>query len=573
MVESVDAGGPDGYNVQMQWGVQIPLRDGVALHATLYRPRDCSAPSPVILAMTPYIAQSHHDIGVYFAARGYRFAVVDVRGRGNSEGVFKYSSDEARDGHDIVEWLAQQAYCDGHVAMWGGSYGGYAQWATASQSPPHLATIVPVASPFRGVDAPLHNNIFSPERLQWLTIISGRALQDKIFSDTGFWRKQFRTWFEAGRPFNELDKFLGVPSATFQEWLAHPHQDSYWDAYNPTAEQYATMSMPILTITGIYDVSQLGALAHYRHHLAHASAEACAQHYLVIGPWDHAGTRTPMETVGGLEIGRSGCIDLLRLHAHWYAWRMEGGERPAFLKRNVAYYVTGADEWRYADSLAAITVRSDPYFLRSSGNPTSVWQSGLLTADGPGTSGADHYSYDPRDISLAPLQLLVDPTSLIDQRLVYAAGGKHLVYHSTPFDEYTEISGFFRLRVWLSIDQPDTDFCVSIHDIGLDGTSVLLATDCLRARYRVSLREEVLIRTAEPLCYDFERFPFTARRIAAGHRLRLVIGPINSIDREKNYNSGGVVSEESVEDARTVTVRLFHDQDHPSALYVPFGQL
>ena len=41
---------------------------------------------------------------------------------------------------------------------------------------------------------------------------------------------------------------------------------------------------------------------------------------------------------------------------------------------------------------------------------------------------------------------------------------------------------------------------------------------------------------------------------------------------EKNYNAGGVVAGESVADARTVTVRLFHDESHVSALYVPIGQ-
>ena len=51
-----------------------------------------------------------------------------------------------------------------------------------------------------------------------------------------------------------------------------------------------------------------------------------------------------------------------------------------------------------------------------------------------------------------------------------------------------------------------------------------------------------------------------------------MIGPINSIYAQKNHNSGGVVSEESFKDAQSVTVRLFHDESHPSALHVPFGQ-
>jgi len=124
----------------------------------------------------------------------------------------------------------------------------------------------------------------------------------------------------------------------------------------------------------------------------------------------------------------------------------------------------------------------------------------------------------------------------------------------------------------LSIDQPDTDFRVSVAEIGVDGGSLQLATDSMRARYREDPRAQKLIRTTEPLRYDFRHFTFISRQIRKGHRLRLVIGPLNSLFWQKNYNSGGVVAVESMRDARPVTVRLFHDETHPSALYVPLGQ-
>jgi len=95
----------------------------------------------------------------------------------------------------------------------------------------------------------------------------------------------------------------------------------------------------------------------------------------------------------------------------------------------------------------------------------------------------------------------------------------------------------------------------------------------MRARYREGFRSPKLIKSAAPLRYDFEHFTLVARRIKRGHRLRLVIAPIGRIVEatfaEKNYNSGGVVSEETSTDGRPVTVRLFHDEAHSSALYVP----
>lgn len=562
---------PDAEQVKFQWDVKIPLRDGVKLSANVYTPRQQKEPAPCIFTLTPYIAQSYHDRGVYFAAHGYPFLTVDVRGRGNSEGEFRPLIQEARDGHDVVEWLAQQPYCNGKVTMWGGSYAGYDQWVTAKEFPPHLATIVPVASPYAGTDFPTRANIASPYLMQWLTFTSGKASQANIFGDMAFWGAVNRQWFESGRPFKELDTLLGNPSPIFQEWLAHPQLDDYWDSYNPTSEQYAKLSLPILTITGSYDGDQPGALEHYRQHMKHGNAEAKARHYLVIGPWDHAGTRTPQAEFGGLTFGPASLVDLPKLHLDWYAWTMQNGQKPEFLRKRVAYYVMDADKWRYADTLEGVTAESRSYFLDSSGNAADVLASGSL-ATSPAKGKPDQYVYDPRDLSIAEVERNLDPASLTDQRPVYTQQGKVLVYHTAPFERDTEISGFFKLSAWLAIDRPDTDFVVSVYEIRPDASSILLTNDQQRARYRESERQAKLITTREPLKYDFDSFTFTSRMVRKGSRLRLVVGPANSTYSQKNYNSGGDVSSETLSDARPVTVKLYHDRAHPSTLFVPIGQ-
>ncbi len=562
---------PDSEQVKFQWGVKIPLRDGVSLNATVYTPRQQKEPAPCIFTLTPYISQSYHDRGIYFAARGYPFLTVDVRGRGNSEGQFRPLIQEARDGYDAVEWLAKQPYCNGKITMWGGSYAGYDQWVAAKEFPPHLATIVPVASPYAGIDFPMRANISSPYLMQWLTFTSGHASQDRIFADDAFWRTMNREWFESGEPFRKFDTLLGNPSATFQEWLAHPQVDDYWDAYNPTAEQYAKLSLPILTITGSYDGDQPGALEHYRQHMRNATPEARDRHYLVIGPWDHAGTRTPQAQFGGLTFGEASLVDLPQLHLDWYAWTMQGGAKPKFLQNRVAYYVMAADQWRYANTLEAVTAEARPYFLDSRANATDVLASGSLGSEPP-TGKPDQYVYDPRDLSVAAIERSGDPQSLTEQRMIYEQRGKLLVYHTAPFERDTEVSGSFKLTAWLAIDQPDTDFAVSVYEIRPDASSILLTTDLQRARHRQSLRQAQLIATREPLKYDFDGFTFTSRMVRKGSRLRLVIGPVDSTYSQKNYNSGGDVSAESMSDARAVTVRLYHDRAHPSTLFVPLGQ-
>jgi putative CocE/NonD family hydrolase len=269
--------------VNFQWSATIPMRDGVRLHATVYTPRNQKTPAPCIFTLTPYIAQSYHDRGLYFAAHGFPFLAVDVRGRGDSQGQFEPFIQEAKDGYDVVEWLAQQPYCNGKVAMSGGSYTGYDQWATAKEFPPHLATIVPTAAPYAGVDFPMRGGIFYPYLVQWLTFTGGHTLQESIAADASFWRTRYREWFESGLPFNTLDSRVGNPSDTFQQWVAHPNADAYWDSYNPTAEQYAKLAIPILTITGSYDDDQPGAIAHYREYMRNTTPEGRTRHYLVIG--------------------------------------------------------------------------------------------------------------------------------------------------------------------------------------------------------------------------------------------------------------------------------------------------
>ena len=133
--------------VDLMWAVKIPMRDGVRLNATVYRPHAQKAPLPVIFELTPYISDNYHGRAYYFAQHGYVFALVDVRGRGNSEGNFEPFLEEPHDGHDVVEWLAQQPWANGKITMWGGSYAGFDQWMTLREAPEHLATIVPSGSP------------------------------------------------------------------------------------------------------------------------------------------------------------------------------------------------------------------------------------------------------------------------------------------------------------------------------------------------------------------------------------------------------------------------------------------
>ena len=556
-------------DIDLVWAVKVPMRDGIRLNATIFKPRGQPRPRPVVFTLTPYNSDTYYSRARYFAQNEYVFALVDVRGRGNSEGAFLPFENEGRDGYDVVEWLAKQPWCDGKVAMWGGSYAGYDQWATLQSFPPHLATIVPAAAAAMGVDFPAQNNIRSPYLMQWATYTSGVTPQPNLFGDAPFWISKFRELYLSGRPLREFDLMVGNPSPWFQRVLAHPSADEHWRSFRPGAADYARVSIPILTITGHYDDDQYGAMHYYRRHMEHGSAEAKARHFLVVGPWDHAGTRTPSREVGGLTFGPASLLDLNALHKAWYDWTTKDGPRPEVLKDRIAYYVVPSDEWKYASRLETIATGSRTLYLASDGSAADVFRSGSLTPNAPSASPPDRYTYDPLDTRPAAIETEEVRGYLTDQRYVLNTFGNGVIYTSDPFPAPVEITGYVRLSAWIALDVPDTDFRVSLYEVTSDGTSVLLAEDVKRARYRETPEKETLVTPGAVLRYDFDQFPFFSRRVAAGSRLRLFLRCPNSIYLEKNWNGGGVVADESRANARAAHVSVSHDPAHPSALTVP----
>ena len=196
--------------VTLTWDVRIPLRDGTSLSATMYQSKHDKTPVPAIFWMTPYIADMSHSRGMYFARNGYVYLNIDTRGRGNSTGAGKFEpfAHEKTLGYDITEWLAKQPFTNGKVATWGGSYGGFYQWATASQKPPHLLSMAPVASAHPGVDFPFLRNIFRTYMIQWSTYTSGAAAQTNLFGDGKFWGEKYADRYFNHRAHASLDTIL-----------------------------------------------------------------------------------------------------------------------------------------------------------------------------------------------------------------------------------------------------------------------------------------------------------------------------------------------------------------------------
>lgn len=136
---------------------RIPAPDGTLLDAWVLRP-NIPGPAPVILEVTPYygggspmdpdnvLAGNFRNVSGRFVPLGYAVAIASVRGTGNSEGCFSMGGPaEARDTAAIVGWYASRVWSNGKVGMMGVSYPGTTPQDVWVESPPGLATIVPIS--------------------------------------------------------------------------------------------------------------------------------------------------------------------------------------------------------------------------------------------------------------------------------------------------------------------------------------------------------------------------------------------------------------------------------------------
>lgn len=146
--------------------VPVKMRDGVTIYVDIFRPEN-ETDIPCLVSWSFYgkrpsegmtewqimgvppgtispLAKFESPDPAYWCHFGYAVANVDPRGIGHSEGnASLFGSQDARDGYDFIEWVADQWWCNGKVGMSGNSCLAMTQWRIAAQEPPHLVCIAP----------------------------------------------------------------------------------------------------------------------------------------------------------------------------------------------------------------------------------------------------------------------------------------------------------------------------------------------------------------------------------------------------------------------------------------------
>jgi len=315
------------YEVTVERGVAVKMRDGIILNADISRPK-ADGRFPVLLRRTPYDKRSPApgfdlDYAYRAAERGYVVIIQDVRGRLTSQGEwypFKY---ESLDGYDTVEWAALLPYSSGKVGMFGGSYEGATQMLAAIAAPPHLAGIFPFVTGSNYHDGwTYQGGAFAQWFNQmWASGLAQDTLDRRVRKESNSLRWVLKLPL-ADYPYLDLGTSEGL-APYYLDWLAHPAYDDYWKQWS-IEERHAKILVPAYHVGGWYDIFLGGTLRNYMGIKAHGgNGEARRGQRLLVIVGGHAGSGPKL---GEVDFGPAAKLDLEEVMLRWYDYLLRGVE-------------------------------------------------------------------------------------------------------------------------------------------------------------------------------------------------------------------------------------------------------
>jgi putative CocE/NonD family hydrolase len=528
--------------------VPVETPDGATVCAIVVRPRAERKPLPTLLQFTIYadsIASMREAL--LSAANGYVGVTGFTRGKACSPDVIVPYEHDGADVAALIDWIAAQPWSDGRVGMYGGSYSGFTAWAAAKHMPAGLKAIMVGAPVAPGIDVPMEGNVFQSFVYPWpFYTANNRWLDAATYDDGARWNRLFREWYVSGRPYRELEEIDGTPNPVFAEWIAHPTIDDYWGAMIPQGEEYARITIPVLQTAGYFFGGPGAAVYYFQEHTSHNPQ---ADHYLLIGPYDHFQAQRGVVTAlgdtatyfAGYEIDPVARIDIVAdLRFQWFDYALKGGPKPPLLNDRVNYQVMGANVWGSASSIAAMSNgRMRLYF-----DPARVGTRYTLSAV-PASSD----SFIPLTVDLADRS---DADAGFFGGLVAAAidTSNAITLVSAPLSDAVEANGLLSGHLELVTNKRDFDFTITPYEWTADGQYFQLPPYTARASHAGSVHERRLLTPGEPESLDFEgTIRMMSRRLSAGSRIVIVLSIVKNSRQQINYGTGGEVSDESVADA------------------------
>lgn len=439
----------------------LRLSDGTRLRYTLLLP-DGDGPFPAVLQYSGYDNGNNARDGTFGAmvdqllAEGIAVVGVNLRGSGCSEGTFApFSEDWARDGVEVVEWVADRSWSDGSVAMAGVSYPAITSLATAVDRPPSLTAVmasVPVIDLYPDVAWP--GGMFNATFASVWTVLQKYGtlfgLQETAEGDL--------ECPQALPAQNDPADVTGIQAAT------HPFKDSldrYTDFLQP--EDLGRIDVPVLAYTAWQD-EQLGSRAMYGYeHLDPG------QRWIVASNGDH--------------IGFAGSAWYRELGTAFLSHFLHGGAPEDFDRPPVMI----ARDVRRADATFTELDTHDTLPVPTITTTLHARADGSLRLAPPTARGTVDYAA-PLPAPSVPVGIDVgvgvNPSVYDESYEAPVPPGGSAAFTTPALAEDLQVHGPGSLDLWLSSTADDADLQVTLTEVRPDGQELYVQRGWLRASHR-----------------------------------------------------------------------------------------
>lgn len=478
---------------------RVRMRDGVHLATDVYLPEGDDGQGDTILIRLPYDKSGPYTflplVAEYLMARGYRVVAQDVRGKFRSEGEALLFVNEARDGYDTIEWITQQPWSNGRVAMWGDSYYGYTQWAAVSTQHPALKAISPrvtgtqLGEPVRG-SGPTRPVEWAITYLYPLTLFHS---QDAFAWELDGSRRPYSAQAE------EAMAAIGSRSPSYDLWFPSPvHLPRFVDG-----SPFDARPVPVLHTIGLWDncaplswadVAELEARPAWalNHHLRIEAMDH--ESYYVDDPEDQRIEDRPDEQIRR-ELPR-----MLDPTLEFFEVFVRGNGSPSDIPR-VTWTLAGAPGTRTAPSWPPGRTRKWTLLASADG----------VLGDAPSEEAVVEWVHDPSDLVPSSAE---NAFAFLMERPDEAPLGHRpdvVVFTAPAATENVDLVGPATARALVHSDGPVMDVFVRVVDLAPDGTALRIA----RGQVQVTR-----MPAAEPAEVEID-LGQVSYRLAPGHHLRV----------------------------------------------------
>ncbi len=520
--------------------IVIPMKDGAEVSVVLVQRKGSSTTKKSAILVSSVYAGTNEVGAMLSASKGYVGVIANTRGKRLSKSNIKPLEYENTDVYAVIDWISKQSWSNQKVAMFGGSYNGFTQWASMKHKVhPALKTIVPMVAIAPGIDYPMENNVLHNYSYSWnFYVTNNKFLDFEASNDFNRWNTLKNTWYKTGVAYNKLDSLDGQVNKLWNTYMQHPSYDDYWKKMIPYKEEFAKIDIPILTITGYYDDSQRGAMYYYNQHHKYAKNP---NHYLLIGPYDHWTAQSkPQESLRNYKLDKTALINIEEdIIYQWFDYVLNGKEKPSILKDKVNFQVMDTDTWMHKPSLSAMTndtlkfhlsaIKVDDFYgLNSEANPSKV----NMTVDFKDRENMNNTEYYPW-----PLEK--DNINLKDG----------LIFKSEALKEDVIINGSFTGNLEFSINKQDVDYSVIVYQLTPENKYFHLSYYIGRASFAKDREHRNLLVLNKKTKVYFDNSKLISKKIEKGSRIVVVVNVNKNNNAQINYGTGRDVNSESIKDA------------------------